>query len=457
MNRVCNYITHPLAWTGILTIGGSALYWQRDRILESVYESVYQKAVEFVRAKADASATRFLQTPAMQKICSKAQNITGKTCTDMLSLVKKSLNFTAPANHSSSANPVLELQKIATSLGNQGKASFRQAANEEIESLMSKLLSFGIFGILALSGTAIAAYYLYRKAKANFNRPKLEMEIHERTLFTSLAEQFKGARSSSVPSRIQPVYHRACERRIEEIARAMRSAHQTGSFFPNVIFYGPSGTGKTLLCEAIANDAKMSYLKISAPDLVELIKTGQHVAEFNRLMDKMNRSWRPWSTSPWIFIIDQADVLFRSGSTPPTRELEALQNAFLKQAGKQSKTCAILLAAERIEEFHPGVLSRMDHKIYLPLPDASERRRILKAHAKNLFSPSEQTSFFSDANLAKYAKATPGFSGRALAKMFYAIASKKAATHQRLSQNMIDETIMDFVAQENNGRSRPHS
>ncbi len=287
-------------------------------------------------------------------------------------------------------------------------------------------------------GTPLAIKYLYHRLIHNIGKPQLATEIKQMSMW-----------SFSSPSKSQPIYSKEVTERISTLAQAVMNTRKNGGYFQNVLFYGPGGTGKTMISEYIAQNSGMSYIKMSGGDLAQYIQRGEHVTELNKVMDKANGSWRPWSTRPWVLFIDEAESLCRDRSKITSQALLELQNAFLNRTGTQSKNFMLILATNRMEDLDEAVLSRMDHKIYIGPPAESERTEILKSYVGQFFSKAEQQQFFSSAQLGAIAKNTDGLTGRALFKMLNAIATKKSATSgNKLTQAIIDKTVTEFVEQE---------
>ena len=333
-----------------------------------------------------------------------------------------------------------------------GKGARQAAANilgEVAKGATLDVLPWVAAGIMLVTAAPLSMYYLYYRSKHYIGSPKLATEVHQRTMLTPFTEKVGNVYSLVTGSGPKPIYNSEITRRISDITRATENIRKNSGYFQNILFYGPGGTGKTMISEYIAKNSGMSYIKMSGGDLAQYIKRGEHVTELNKLLDKMNCSWRPWSTQPWVFFIDEAESLCRDRSKIPTAELLELQNAFLNRTGTQSKKFMIILSTNRMEDIDEAVLSRMDHKIYIGPPAAPERVQIIKSYLSHFFTRSEQGAFFTDPQVTKIANATDGLTGRAIFKLLNSLANKKACTKDaKLTQPMIDETVKDFMLQE---------
>ena len=93
-----------------------------------------------------------------------------------------------------------------------------------------------------------------------------------------------------------------------------------------VLMYGPSGTGKTMLARAFANEAGVKFLYICGSEFVELY-VGVGSSRVRELFDKARNS------QPCIIFIDEIDAIgYRRGaSTSGNREFDSTLNQILAE------------------------------------------------------------------------------------------------------------------------------
>ena len=343
-------------------------------------------------------------------------------------------------------------QRVTDDVGKIATAAIRNVGGQVLNVATFELLPIILLGLAAAIATPLATYWVYRRALHKIGSPKLATEVHQNTLITPLTDRVKSAASSffgSTRKQKKPVFSPKITRRVDELIAATQNIRKNGGYFQHVLFYGPGGTGKTLISEYIAKNTGMSYIKMSGGDLAQYIKRGEHVTELNKLFDKLNLSWRPWSTRPWILYIDEAESLARDRATIPTSELLELQNAFLNRTGTESTKFMIILSTNQVGYLDEAVLTRIDHKIYIGPPAEPERVRILQSYIPQFFSTLEQERFFKLPQVQRIAKATNGFPGRSLFKLLNAISNKKASSaNHMLTQTMIDQSVIDMVSAE---------
>jgi cell division protease FtsH len=207
-----------------------------------------------------------------------------------------------------------------------------------------------------------------------------------------------------------------------------------------VLLVGPAGVGKTLLAKAVAGEAGVPFLSLSASEFVEMF-VGVGASRVRDLFNKAKRM------SPTVIFIDELDAVGRQrgaglGGSHDERE-QTLNQILVEMDGFETSTNVIVLAAtNRPDVLDPALMrpGRFDRKVVLDLPDKEERKEILKIHAQN-------KPFDSSVNFDETAKATPGLSGADLrnvmneAAILAARDNKKKITQKYLRQ-AIEKTIL---------------
>lgn len=189
--------------------------------------------------------------------------------------------------------------------------------------------------------------------------------------------------------------------------------HKLGAHIPKgVLLVGPPGTGKTLLARAIAGEANVPFLAISATEFVELfVGVGA-----SRVRDLFTRAK---AVAPSIVFIDEIDAIggSRAGRGPMSggndeRE-QTLNQMLVSMDGFEPNEAVIVLAAtNRPDNLDPALLrpGRFDREVVVDPPDRKGREAILKIHSRNI-------PLAGSVNLGRVAQMTPGMSGADLANL----------------------------------------
>lgn len=150
------------------------------------------------------------------------------------------------------------------------------------------------------------------------------------------------------------------------------------------LMYGPPGTGKTLLARACAAQSGATFLKLAAPQLVQMfIGDGAKLVRDAFALAK--------EKSPTIIFIDELDAIGtkrfdsdKSGDREVQRTMLELLNQ-LDGFGSDDRV-KVLAATNRVDTLDPALLrsGRLDRKIEFPLPSEEARESVLKIHARKL-------------------------------------------------------------------------
>ncbi|XP_010462796.1 PREDICTED: cell division control protein 48 homolog C-like [Camelina sativa] len=148
------------------------------------------------------------------------------------------------------------------------------------------------------------------------------------------------------------------------------------------MLYGPPGCGKTLVAEAVANEAGVYYIHIKGPELLS-----KYVGETEKEIRKLFSRAR--ACSPCLIFLDEFDALTtKRGSGEGAWVVERPLNQLLAEmSGGQARDGVIVIGAtNRPKEIDPAVTrpGRFGKHIYLPLPNAVQRGLILKSLARKV-------------------------------------------------------------------------
>ncbi|MBI1960822.1 MAG: ATP-dependent zinc metalloprotease FtsH, partial [Candidatus Liptonbacteria bacterium] len=200
-----------------------------------------------------------------------------------------------------------------------------------------------------------------------------------------------------------------------------------------VLLMGSPGTGKTLLARAVAGEAGVPFFHISASEFVEMFVGGGA----SRTRDAFATAKR---AAPSILFIDEIDAVGRErgaglGGGHDERE-QTLNQILVEMDGFDRDTQVIVLAATNRPDVLDSALlrpGRFDRRVYLDLPDISEREQILNIHIRGKKSAE-------NVDMKTVAVRTPGFSGADLANLTNeaAILAAKHGRKQVAQQDLLD-------------------
>ncbi|XP_028766978.1 uncharacterized protein LOC114724718 isoform X3 [Neltuma alba] len=180
-----------------------------------------------------------------------------------------------------------------------------------------------------------------------------------------------------------------------------------------ILLFGPPGTGKTLLAKALATEAGANFISITGSTL-----TSKWFGD----AEKLTKALFSFASklAPVIIFVDEVDSLL--GARGGAFEHEAtrrMRNEFMAAwdglRTKESQRILILGATNRPFDLDDAVIRRLPRRIYVDLPDAENRMKILR-----IFLAQENLDH--DFHFDKLANLTEGYSGSDLKNLCIAAA-----------------------------------
>jgi AAA family ATPase len=215
------------------------------------------------------------------------------------------------------------------------------------------------------------------------------------------------------------VGHEEAKRKVRVILEYLKNPEKFGKWAPrNVLFYGTSGTGKTMMAKALANEAKVPFLSVKSTKLI-----GEHVGDGARRIHELYDRAR--HLAPCIVFLDEFDSIALDRNYQDLRgDVSEVVNSLLTELdGIQTNDGICTIAAtNRIEMLDHSIKSRFEEEIMFGLPSFNERMEILK---KNL----QDFPLKVDAKLEIVANNTEGLSGRDIVEKVI-----KSALHRAIAE-----------------------
>jgi cell division protease FtsH len=198
---------------------------------------------------------------------------------------------------------------------------------------------------------------------------------------------------------------------VVDFLRHPRKYHDLGARIPRgVLLIGPPGTGKTLMARAVAGEAAVPFLSLSASEFVQMF-VGVGASRVRDLFAQATQ------VAPAIVFIDELDAVGRRrgagvGTVNDERE-QTLNQLLVEMDGFDERHEIIVLAAtNRPDVLDPALLrpGRFDRQVTVGLPGRQDREEILRIHTRRLPLSKEVA-------LGMLARNTIGFSGADLANL----------------------------------------
>jgi hypothetical protein len=158
----------------------------------------------------------------------------------------------------------------------------------------------------------------------------------------------------------------------------------------SALFAGPSGTGKTMAAEVLANELHLDLYRIDLSSVVSKY-IGETEKNLRRVFDAAEESGA-------ILLFDEADALFgkRSEVKDSHDRYANIEVSYLLQRMEAYRGLAILTTNQR-SALDPAFLRRLRFVVQFPFPDAPQRAAIWQ----RVFPPATPTQGLDYAKLAK--------------------------------------------------------
>ncbi|MFO7996568.1 MAG: ATP-binding protein [Dehalococcoidia bacterium] len=240
-------------------------------------------------------------------------------------------------------------------------------------------------GKFRLSGGQIRDVASAARSLAQWRDPEHEL-ITAQDVYAACRKQFRGT-LGTLAHKIQPKYSwddiilpRDQMEQLHEICAYIEYYHtvygdwgfggklSTGKGL-NVLFAGPSGTGKTMAAEIMANELGLDLYKIDLSAIVS-----KYIGETEKNLDRI---FREAQTSNAILFFDEADALFgkRSEVRDSHDRYANIETAYLLQKVDEYEGM-VILATNLRKNMDEAFARRMHFAVEFPFPEETDRYRI---------------------------------------------------------------------------------
>ncbi len=223
--------------------------------------------------------------------------------------------------------------------------------------------------------------------------------------------------------------HEEAKQELKEVVDFLKNPQKylrIGAEIPKgMLLVGPPGTGKTLLARAVAGEAGVPFLTVSASEFMEMF-VGVGASRVRNLFEEARKA------NPAIIFIDELDSIGRKrgagiGGGHDERE-QTLNQILSEMDGFEKDTSVIIIAAtNRPDILDPALLrpGRFDRQVTIGLPTQRERAQVLRVHVRN-------KPVADDVDIDRLASATPMFSGADLENLTNEAALIAARTGKQI-------------------------
>ena len=202
-----------------------------------------------------------------------------------------------------------------------------------------------------------------------------------------------------------------------------------------ILLCGPSGTGKTLLVNALAKASGFNCVKI---DMSRIL--GQYVGESEKNFKKCLLGAQ--SQHPVIVFVDEIDTAFKRGDSGDSGVSRNIFSEFLQFTGNTNNRGKVIFiaATNRPDLIDPALkrAGRFDKKIPILLPDAQERSDIFRIIIKKYGFETDVNDFTS------FAEGTENYTGaeiETVVRKAYELANEDEKDGNTLTAEILSKAI----------------
>ena len=200
---------------------------------------------------------------------------------------------------------------------------------------------------------------------------------------------------------------------------------------PNgMLLYGPPGCGKTFIAERFAEEAGYNYWFVKSSDLASTYIHGTQ-EKIGMLFDEAR------AKAPTVLCFDEFEALASKRTEHHNANLSGEVNELLSQLDNCGKDRVFVIATTNQPDLiDPAILrrGRMDHIVYVPMPDAAAREGLFRIHLA-------KRPCCSDIDYPLLAALTKGYIASEIAFVCSQAALKASRTDSDISQELLVQTV----------------
>jgi len=142
-----------------------------------------------------------------------------------------------------------------------------------------------------------------------------------------------------------------------------------------VMLYGPAGTGKTKLAETLASELDFKWMEIDNSKVKQShVGDGVKQAKAHFIAAK--------KMQPMIIFLDECESILQPGKGDGSQAQDEIIAEFKKgvDPGLKGQRVLMILATNYPWEIEGAFFSRMQHKLYVPLPTAKDLASLIQTY-----------------------------------------------------------------------------
>ena len=217
------------------------------------------------------------------------------------------------------------------------------------------------------------------------------------------------------------------------VLRDQERAKRYNLTIPNgMLLYGPPGCGKTFIAERFAEEAGYNYRFVKSSDLASTYIHGTQ-EKIGLLFDEAR------AKAPTVLCFDEFDAFASNRQEHHNANLSGEVNELLSQLNNCGHDNVFVIATTNQPDLIDTSLLRMgriDHIVYVPMPDAAAREGMFKIHLNN-------RPCTTDIDYPRLAALTEGYIASEIAYVCNQAALKASRTNSDIGQHLLEQVISE--------------
>lgn len=221
------------------------------------------------------------------------------------------------------------------------------------------------------------------KYKENEEADKLDLKVYRGKISLDKIGGYEEVKKTIMRDVFYPFLHRKTLERL--VSDTIVDGHEAGT--EAVLFYGPGGTGKTLMAKAVATKEGMTFFNFSLSDMYTKWY-GESAQKIKKILDFVQEYSRTHGKT--VLFIDEIDSLGRRGGDQAvdSENTRVVNIVLTKLDGiandKKNRNLLVIGATNNYEALDPALISRFSSKILFDKPSREDRGKIFHFFAKHL-------------------------------------------------------------------------
>jgi len=367
-----------------------------------------------------------------------------------------------------------ELQRAAVNAEASKKASIKnhKETMDWIRQPKSWATVAGGVGLIVFAGYGAyhATTILAEMVRQMYSTPTLAQETSMLSLSEKISQFIFGRKVESTKVS-DVILTPELEKQMAIISEALKKSVETDDFLPNILLWGPPGTGKTMVAARLARSSGMHYHIFPASSL-DKYSVEQALLKLQELFEDAKKKG-----VKLVIVIDEAEKLFANRENNVSDKTGKMLTQLLAYTGTETTDFSVIAMTNRPQDLDEAFLSRCDYQLHIAAPDQTQRERILKKYmtdyllttppatrvptafgrlANMIVKPKPQPRIgvaadaVNDAMIQEIARKIDGYVGRDISKMVFEMRRiARISPGKTLSKAMVEEVVDRKIKEHN--------